>query len=141
MRHEELDHLTQCRQNLAESIYSMTTETPSNTFGERMFAVRKTRKWSQPELAEKVGTSAPVISRYERGATLPSIDAAKRIADALGVPLDSLVSEESGPNLFQDKETYERCKAIINLPESERNHIFFIIDSVIRDSRARVTYS
>jgi transcriptional regulator with XRE-family HTH domain len=141
MSHEQSIKPTQSKQILTESTRLMTSETAHNTFGERMFTIRKARNWSQPELAQKVGTSAPVISRYERGASLPSIDAAKRIADALNVPLDALVNEGTGANLFQDKETYERYKALINLPDKEKNHIIFIIDSVIRDSRARVTYS
>jgi len=38
-----------------------------------------------------VGTSAPIIGRYERNEIKPSIETAKNIADALGVTIDYLI--------------------------------------------------
>ena len=61
------------------------------TFGERILSIRKRLKWSQDELAKKVGTSAPIIGRYERNEIKPAIDTAKSIADALGVTIDFLI--------------------------------------------------
>jgi transcriptional regulator with XRE-family HTH domain len=49
-----------------------------------------------------------VISRYERGKAVPSIEAAKKIADALEVSLDYLVGE--GVNSKFDKRTLERLQ-------------------------------
>ena len=48
------------------------------TFGERIALQRKQLKLSQDDLAKKVGTSAPIIGRYERGEIKPSIEMAKR---------------------------------------------------------------
>ena len=61
------------------------------TFGERILALRKKNKWSQDELAKIVGTSAPIIGRYERNEIKPSIETAKNITDALGVTIDYLI--------------------------------------------------
>ena len=36
------------------------------TFGEKIISLRKQLKWSQDDLAKKIGTSAPIIGRYER---------------------------------------------------------------------------
>lgn len=47
------------------------------TFGERIALQRKQLKISQDELAKRVGTSSPIIGRYERGEIKPSIDMAK----------------------------------------------------------------
>ena len=40
---------------------------------------------SQSELADKRGISRVMIGKYKRGEAIPSIDAAKKIADALKV--------------------------------------------------------
>jgi len=61
------------------------------TFGERITLQRKQLKLSQHDLAKRVGTSAPIIGRYEREEIKPSIDMAKKIADELGVTVDYLI--------------------------------------------------
>ena len=53
--------------------------------------VRTSKKVTQAELAKKLDVSQQHISAYERGERIPGIDAAARIADALGVTLDELV--------------------------------------------------
>jgi ribosome-binding protein aMBF1 (putative translation factor) len=49
----------------------------------------KQLKWSHVDLAKKVGSSAPIVGRYERDENKPSIDVAAKIADALNVTLDN----------------------------------------------------
>lgn len=55
------------------------------TFGERITLTRKQLKCSQDDLAKKVGTSVPIVDRYELGEIKPLIEVAKKIADELGV--------------------------------------------------------
>jgi len=121
-------------------VHAMAAKADPNIFGERVFVLRKSKGWSQPQLAKRVGTSAAIIGRYERGAAVPSVEVAKRIAEALDVTLDYLVTDDSGPNLFQDRAAYERCKALATLPEEDRGHIHRVIDAFIRDAKARLTY-
>jgi transcriptional regulator with XRE-family HTH domain len=59
------------------------------------------RGWSQTDLADKSDVSLVMIDKYERGEAIPSIDAAKKIANALEVSLDYLVGE--GINAHFDK--------------------------------------
>lgn len=53
--------------------------------------VRKTKKVTQVELAEKSGILQQNISNYETGFKSPTLDSAAKLADALGVSLDELV--------------------------------------------------
>lgn len=53
--------------------------------------VRTDKQVTQAELADKLDVSQQHISAYERGERIPGIDAAARIAEALGVTLDELV--------------------------------------------------
>ena len=55
--------------------------------------LREKKEWSQTDLADQSTVSRVMIGKYERGEAVPSIEAAKKIADALGVSLDYLVGE------------------------------------------------
>lgn len=50
---------------------------------------------SQADLASLVGVSRQAISAYEAGSMQPSVQVARRIADALGRSLDELYPSES----------------------------------------------
>ena len=60
------------------------------TIGDRIRSARKEKGLTQSELAEKLGISYMVISQYERGIRNPKLDTVRRIADALGVDMQSL---------------------------------------------------
>jgi transcriptional regulator with XRE-family HTH domain len=53
---------------------------------------------SQERLAELAGIHRTYVSEVERGKVSPGLDVAKKLADALGIPLSVLVSqaEEAG---------------------------------------------
>ena len=53
-------------------------------FGDRLKALRKSRKLTQGELAARAGISRDTLSRYERGEVSPTIDALTAIMSALG---------------------------------------------------------
>ncbi len=101
--------------------------------------LRKEHKWSQSDLTKKSGVSREMISKYERGLAIPSVDAAKKIADAFGVSLDYLVGD--GVSASFDKETVQRIQEIQNMKPDFRVHLFSVIDSVIRDYKTRQAYN
>ena len=110
-------------------------------FGKRILELRKQKGWSQPDIAKKIGTSGPIIGRYERGEMNPSIEVAKKFADTFGVTLDYLIADHDVPNILQNKTMLERWKAIDTLPAKDREQILSVLDSLIRDSKARQTYT
>lgn len=77
-----------------------------------------------------------VIDRKE---VVPSIDAAKKIADALEVTLDYLVGEGTHSKL--DKKTVKRLHDIELLEEPKRNVLFDLIDTYIRDAKIRKAHT
>jgi transcriptional regulator with XRE-family HTH domain len=101
--------------------------------------LRKEKSWSQTDLANESEVSREMISKYERGLAIPSVDAAKKIADALGVSLDYLVGE--GINASFDKITLKRLQEIQNMKPDFKLHLFSVIDSVIRDYKTQQAYS
>ncbi|WP_092441124.1 helix-turn-helix domain-containing protein [Williamwhitmania taraxaci] len=58
--------------------------------GSKITELRKTQSWSQADLAEKIQASRVIVGKYERNEAAPSIDIAKKIADAFGISLDYL---------------------------------------------------
>jgi transcriptional regulator with XRE-family HTH domain len=101
--------------------------------------LRKDKGWSQTDLARESSISREILGKYERGEAIPSIDFAKRIADALGVSLDYLVGE--GQNASFDKKNVQRLQAIEQLPEDEKKTVFALMDAFIRDTRAKQQYA
>ncbi|MFA6925255.1 MAG: helix-turn-helix transcriptional regulator [Bacteroidales bacterium] len=101
--------------------------------------LRDAKNWNQSDLADKSGVSRVMIGKYERGEAVPSIEAAKKIADALDVTLDYLTGE--GDNSKFDKKTVRRLQDIQLLEENKRSVLFDLIDTYIRDAKIRKAHS
>lgn len=101
--------------------------------------LRENKGWSQSDLANNSDVSRVMIGKYERGEAIPSIEAAKKIADALDVSLDYLVGE--GQNAKFDKKTLQRLEELEQLEDSKKQTLFDLIDTYIRDAKTRQTYS
>jgi transcriptional regulator with XRE-family HTH domain len=105
------------------------------TFGERISMLRKQQKWSQDDLAKKIGTSAPIVGRYEREDIKPSIDVAAKIADSLGVTLDYLLGKSD--EMVLDKKNLQRLEDIEKLSDVDKNNIFYTIDNLIKAAQLK----
>ncbi|MBX2954505.1 MAG: helix-turn-helix transcriptional regulator [Cyclobacteriaceae bacterium] len=107
--------------------------------GKIIALLRDKKGLSQTELADKSAVSRVMIGKYERGEAIPSIDAAKKIADALEVSLDYLVGE--GINAKLDKQALKRLQDMETLEDDKKKTLFDLIDTYIRDAKARKAYS
>ena len=101
--------------------------------------LRNNKNWTQTDLANESKVSRVMIGKYERSEAIPSIEAAKKIADAFEVSLDYLVGE--GQNAQFDKQTLNRLQQIENLDSEIKEKMWFFIDTVLRDSQARKAYA
>ena len=108
--------------------------------GEKITRLKKLKNLSQVALAEATGISRDAISKYERGDSIPSVDYAKRIAEALGVSLDYLVSDSDKEDIL-DNDAVKRIKDIQDLPDSEKDKIYSVIDALIRDYKTKKAYT
>lgn len=95
--------------------------------------LRKEKDWSQSVLATKSGVSREMIGKYERGEAVPSIEAAKKVADAFEVSLDYLVGE--GINSKFDKKTVNRLQDIEKLEANEKEHVFAMLDAFLAKNK------
>ena len=70
--------------------------------GKNLSALRKKRKLTQLELAEKMNYSDKAVSKWEQGSTTPDIETLKQLCDFYGVTLDYLTDPKNISNPHYD---------------------------------------
>lgn len=73
-------------------------------FPNRLYELRKARKWSQQELADRAGCSKMHVSGIERGKREFSLQMMRRFADVFGVSPADLLSQEDNPDRLSSEE-------------------------------------
>lgn len=105
------------------------------TFGDKMTLMRKQKKLSQAELGKLASINGDIVGKYERDEMKPSIETAKKLANALDVSLDYLVGD--GDMKALDKKTLKRLEDIEKLPDEDKNNIFYTIDNLIKAAKLK----
>ena len=108
--------------------------------GDKILKLRKDRKLSQQKLAKLIGTSGPIIGRYERGEMVPSVEVAGKLADVFDVTLDYLVDNTGKVAEIKDKVMLKRLTDVEQLDEEDKNTILKVVDSLLRDAKAKKAY-
>lgn len=91
------------------------------------------------DLAKKIGTSAPIIGRYEREEINPSIDVAAKIADALNVTVDYLIGQSD--HMVIDKNLMRRMEDIEALPNEEKDKAYYFIDMALAYNKTKKAFA
>jgi transcriptional regulator with XRE-family HTH domain len=108
--------------------------TGKESFGSRLSMIRKSKGFTQVELAEKMGIIQVLISDYERDKLRPHHDMIARFAQALKVSADELLGikpskiKENKPSL----RIAQRLKKIENLPPAQQKTLLKTIDTFIK---------
>lgn len=96
------------------------------SFGDNLKKIRSDKDISQGDLAKLIDVHASHVSRYERNLTSPTIDVARKIADALEVSTDALIygsNEQIVTNKINDNELLSLFHKIQYLNLEEVNSI------------------
>lgn len=70
----------------------MTKEKLKKLIGLKIVELRTKKGWSQSDLAREAGKDRQAIEKLENGRVNPTLYSLLEIADALGVPLTTLVN-------------------------------------------------
>lgn len=89
---------------------------------------------------QKKGTSCPIIGMYERGEMVPSVEVAKKLADAFDITLDYLVDDTGKLAEIKDKAMLARLTDLEFLDQEDKKTIIHVVDSLIRDAKAKKAY-
>ena len=98
----------------------------------RITELRKRKGWSQSELAKQIQVSREIVGRYERGDAVPSIDIAKRMADAFEVSLDYLVGAAEKQ---LNKEMVQRIEDVDKMKPDDKKMIYAFLDAFITKTK------
>lgn len=93
------------------------------TLGQHIITLRKAKGFPQSELGKKVGTSGDIIGRYERDEVKPSIEVIIKIADALNISIDYMVSKT---DFELDSDTLKRIQDVSTLPADEKSRYLWL---------------
>ena len=107
------------------------------SFGKRLLEIRKSKKISQEQLADRIGTKGPAIGRYERDVAQPALETIIKLAIVLEVSTDYLLGISDSE--IKPKNS-ERLLEIQKLPEEVQEKIFYFVDMAIRDTKAKLAY-
>lgn len=104
-------------------------------FSERFIQLRKEHRFTQQQMADKVGTHITQVKRYEAGQAQPSVEILKKIAVAFNVTADWLIfadNERELPNTLQMK-----FEAVSQMSEEYQRTIQSLIDGMILKHQAK----
>lgn len=102
---------------------------------EKITQLRKEKGLSQTDLAKAIGASREAISKYERGEAIPSVEVAAKIADVFEVTIDLLTGKNH--SMAVDNKTLKRMQEIDLLDDNTKDKLFFVIDNVIQNTKAK----
>lgn len=103
-------------------------------FKGRLKQARNAKGISQSNLAKSIGVHVTNISRYERGENKPTSQVLSRLADALAVSADYLMSGSTNDvanNTISDKELLEQFKKVEQLPQNKKVLIKEFLDAFL----------
>jgi transcriptional regulator with XRE-family HTH domain len=105
------------------------------TTGERIRELRKAKKWTQQELADKLGLDRTTISKWERqGGSEPDNATITKIADIFDVSTDYLLGRVTSPSETRDlPQTIAPYlpEGFDKLPPEAKEEIYSIVEYVM----------
>lgn len=104
------------------------------TFADRLKQIRHERGWTLEEMADAIGTSKQVLSRYERGERFPKITTMRQFAERLHLDAAWLLGYEINDNNYlpsqqwlmdkiakADEKSLNKLKQLMELIDDEDN--------------------
>ena len=106
-------------------------------FHQRLRRLRTARKITQTRVAELLGVSPRVYTRWENGDATPLFGTVVKIADILDVSLDELAGrkETDGDDHIHNPELHRLYKKVDQLSDEDPKALLIVLDSLVKRSR------
>lgn len=118
-------------------IEAMKDESVLKGFGRRVKTLRKQKRWTQKELAQKIGVQYQLLNKYECGLHTPPIDKLAQLADVLETTIDFLVSgSQSEGRPISNHRLLERFRELEQFENGDQETVIKVIDALIVKNRA-----
>jgi transcriptional regulator with XRE-family HTH domain len=110
----------------------------SINFGERLKTIRRSKGFTQYQLADMLNTSQRMIAHYEKDGNRPRLDKVKDIANALNVSVEDFL-EDSKPVKKEDVsyKIMKKVRVIEKLPVRDQKAIFRLINSLAEKNKIK----
>lgn len=108
-------------------------------FPERLRELRQQRQLTQVRVAELIGVGIRVYHRWENGAATPHFDALLRLADVLGVSLDTLTGRENRPadSAIHNHELHRLYQQVDQLSDEDQQALIVLLDGLVKRSKVK----
>ncbi|MFL6259134.1 MAG: helix-turn-helix transcriptional regulator [Thermoanaerobaculia bacterium] len=81
-------------------------------FGTALSKARRRRRWSQKELARRLGMSRDRLGKWERGVHTPSLEDVALLSEVLGIPFWELGLGDAPEEALSSKELLELARSL-----------------------------
>lgn len=101
-------------------------------FGARVKALRKQRKWTQKELAAKLGVRFPQLNKYECGLHVPPMEKLIHLAEIFDTTVDYLLTgNRSEERPLHNLRLLERFRELESFPAEDQEVVIKLLDAMI----------
>ena len=102
-------------------------------FGENLKTIRKTKGYTQEELAIKIHVVRQTISKWEKGLSVPDADTLSKLADVLEINVSELLGSEIKEETDKDEIAKQLAKISEQLAVKNRRHkrIWKVIGAIL----------
>lgn len=121
---------------MTASLHLWLCENDMEQFAARLRQAREARQMTQARLAELLEVDRRVYNRWERGASLPQLDAVVRIAQVLQSSVDALVGLEppTAPRIHNPR-LHALYEQMDSLSDEDQQALIVLMDSLVKRSQ------
>lgn len=105
-------------------------------FGRRVKKLRKQRKWTQKELAEKLDVRFAQLNKYESGLHVPPVEKIIQLAEIFDTTVDYLLTgNRSEETPLHNIRLLQRFRELENFQAEDQEAVIKLIDAMIVKNR------
>ncbi len=110
----------------------MVTDQLRKNFGIRIKELRKNKKWTQKELANKIDVRFPQLNKYECGLHTPPMDKLVKLSEVFDTTIDYLLTgNRTEERPLHNLRLMERLQELEEFASEDQETVIKLIDAMI----------
>jgi len=110
----------------------MVTDQLRKNFGIRIKELRKNKKWTQKELANKIDVRFPQLNKYECGLHTPPMDKLVKLSEVFDTTIDYLLTgNRTEERPLHNLRLLERLQELEEFASDDQETVIKLIDAMI----------
>ncbi len=112
--------------------FIMVTDQLRKNFGIRIKELRKNKKWTQKELANKIDVRFPQLNKYECGLHTPPMDKLVKLSEVFDTTIDYLLTgNRTEERPLHNLRLLERLQELEEFASEDQETVIKLIDAMI----------